>query len=80
MVIGAGGAGLAAALAAAQKGLSVLVLEKMPMLGGNTFLAAGYLLSAKSETPQATAESEKQITEDIIREGRGYADLQRVRE
>ena len=80
VVIGAGGAGLAAALAAAQKGVSVLVLEKMPMLGGNTFLAAGHLLSAKSQTPQETENNEKDIVEDILLEGRGYADLQRVRE
>jgi flavocytochrome c len=36
VVIGAGGAGLAAAVSAHQNGAKVLVLEKMPMVGGNT--------------------------------------------
>ncbi len=36
IVIGAGGAGLAAAVSAHQNGAGVLVLERMPMVGGNT--------------------------------------------
>ncbi len=41
VVIGAGGAGLSAAIAAADAGARVVVLEKMPIIGGNTRLAAG---------------------------------------
>ena len=41
IVIGAGGAGLAAAVAAAEKGASVLVLEKMSSPGGNTLRTSG---------------------------------------
>lgn len=41
VVIGGGGAGLAAAVAAHQKGAQVIVLEKMPRLGGNTILSGG---------------------------------------
>lgn len=41
IVIGGGGAGLAAAVEAAQKGASVILLEKMPMLGGNTIRSGG---------------------------------------
>lgn len=43
-VIGSGGAGLSAAIAASEAGAQVLVLEKMPMIGGNTILAAGHML------------------------------------
>lgn len=39
VVIGAGGAGLAAAVSAHQNGAKVLVLEKMPMVGGNTIIS-----------------------------------------
>lgn len=41
VVIGAGGAGLAAAAQAAQDGNSVLVLEKNAELGGNTVISGG---------------------------------------
>jgi len=39
VVIRAGGAGLAAAVSAHQNGAKVLVLEKMPMVGGNTIIS-----------------------------------------
>ena len=39
VVIGAGGAGLAAAVSAHQNGATVLVLEKMPKPGGNTIIS-----------------------------------------
>lgn len=38
IVIGAGGAGLAAAVSAHQNGASVIVIEKMPIVGGNTII------------------------------------------
>ena len=41
VVIGSGGAGLTAALAAANKGLKVLVIEKSGKLGGNTSISGG---------------------------------------
>ena len=41
VVIGGGGAGLAAATSAKQNGASVILIEKMPRLGGNTVLAGG---------------------------------------
>lgn len=41
IVIGAGGAGMVAALTAAATGKSVIILEKMPMIGGNTMISGG---------------------------------------
>lgn len=41
IVLGAGGAGLAAALTAAEAGTSVIVLEKLPSIGGNTQISGG---------------------------------------
>ena len=42
VVAGAGGAGLAAAHAASKNGLSVLLLEKLPQIGGNTKISSGF--------------------------------------
>jgi succinate dehydrogenase/fumarate reductase flavoprotein subunit len=39
IIIGAGGAGLAAAVSAHQNGAKVLVIEKMPKVGGNTIIS-----------------------------------------
>ncbi len=47
VVVGAGGSGLAAALAAREKGASVVVLEKRGMVGGNSARASG-LFAAES--------------------------------
>lgn len=41
VVIGAGGAGISAAVAAAEIGAKVIILEKMPMIGGNTIRSGG---------------------------------------
>ena len=41
VVVGAGGAGLAAAVEAANGGAKVLVVEKMPKIGGNTMISGG---------------------------------------
>lgn len=59
VVIGAGGAGLAAAVTANQEGASVIIIEKMPKVGGNTILAGGALnaVDEGSETAIANKDS-----------------------
>ena len=52
-VIGAGGAGLSAAVEAANLGAKVVVVEKMGMPGGNTIRAAGGLNAAGTALQQA---------------------------
>lgn len=41
VVIGGGGVGLTAAITAAEKGANVVLLEKVPVLGGNTMISGG---------------------------------------
>ncbi len=41
IIIGGGGAGMAAAVSAAQSGAQVIVLEKLPMIGGHTIISGG---------------------------------------
>lgn len=59
IVIGAGGAGLAAAVTANQAGATVIVLEKTPKVGGNTIMAGGALnaVDEGSETALANKDS-----------------------
>ena len=49
VVVGGGGAGLSAALAATEKGAKVILLEKMPMVGGNTNYATGGINAADTK-------------------------------
>jgi len=66
VVIGAGGAGLAATVSAHQNGASVLVLEKMPMVGGNTIIsgAAFNAVDPERQSKQGIEDSvEKHFTQ-----------------
>ena len=49
VIVGGGGAGLAAAVAATDAGASVVLIEKMGILGGNTIAAGGIYNSADPE-------------------------------
>ena len=49
IVVGAGGAGLAAAVSAAEEGASVIVVEKNPYIGGNTVRTGGGYASCDPE-------------------------------
>lgn len=49
VVVGGGGAGLSAALAATERGAKVILLEKMPMVGGNTNYATGGINAADTK-------------------------------
>jgi len=60
VIVGAGGAGLSAAISAADAGMNVLVLEKMPMVGGNTNYATGGLNAA------VTAQQAEKSIEDSV--------------
>lgn len=53
VIIGAGGAGLTAAIEAADHGVDVIVVEKMPMVGGNTKYATGGLNAAETVSQEA---------------------------
>ena len=48
IVVGAGGGGLTAALAVADSGCSVVVLEKLDRAGGNSALSTGSIPAAGS--------------------------------
>ncbi|MDO4499884.1 MAG: flavocytochrome c [Erysipelotrichaceae bacterium] len=58
VVIGAGGAGMTAAIVAKQNGLNVVLLEKMAYVGGNTNRASGGMNAASTKNQAAAAEKE----------------------
>jgi fumarate reductase flavoprotein subunit len=53
VVAGAGGAGLMAALVAAERGASVLVVEKAPEIGGKTAIAIGSFTASETAMQRA---------------------------
>ena len=60
VVVGAGGAGLAAATAATQNGASVLVIEKMGAVGGNSIICGGIYNS-----PNAALQANVEMTDSV---------------
>lgn len=53
VIIGGGGAGMTAAITAKQEGLNVIIVEKMPMVGGNTTKATGGMNAAETKYQKA---------------------------
>lgn len=53
IIVGAGGAGLSAAVTAAEGGAQVIVIEKMPIIGGNTLRCASAYNAADPERQAA---------------------------
>lgn len=49
VIVGGGGGGMSAAAEAAKKGLSVLVVEKMPLIGGSSILCGGSFTLAETK-------------------------------
>lgn len=72
VIIGGGGAGLAAAVEAADAGASVIVVEKMPLVGGNTNYATGGMNAASTEFQAALGieDSEELYYQDTMAGGR----------
>ncbi len=58
-IIGAGGAGLSAAVSAHQNGAKVIVIEKMPNVGGNTIISGSAFnaVDEKRQAPQGIEDS-----------------------
>ncbi len=65
VVVGAGGAGLTAAVRATQEGADVLVLEKMPMVGGNSLKASGGMNCADTKFQAAQGITDSGVEEFI---------------
>lgn len=59
VIVGAGGAGMTAAIKAVQAGKDVIIIDKMPYVGGNTTKASGGMNSASTQKQLEAAEKEE---------------------
>jgi len=71
VIVGAGGAGLTAAIEAVNNGAKVIVVEKMPLIGGNTKYATGGLNAANTSVQKGLAieDSADLFFEDTMKGG-----------
>lgn len=67
VVIGAGGAGFAAAISAKQSGADVILLEKLPVVGGNTLISGGEFAAPGNDIQKAEGleDSAEKFIEDL---------------
>jgi len=82
VIVGAGGAGLCAAIEAKQGGAKVILLEKMGVAGGNTISATGGLNAAETKVQKdlGIADTKTQFIEDTMKGGKNINDLALVTE
>ena len=76
VVIGAGGAGMTAAIMLKQAGVDFILLEKMPYVGGNTTKATGGMNAAEThyQKEQGIEDSVAQFVEDTMKGGHNLND------
>ncbi len=81
IVVGAGGAGLTAAITAAENGAKVIVLEKMNNTGGNTLISGGEMAAPGNwlQEGEGIEDSAEQFYQDILTGGDNENDPELVR-
>lgn len=80
LVIGSGFAGAAAALAAAEAGAEVEIVEKMAFAGGNSALSGGMMAVPGSsvQKKQGIEDFPEKLAADMLRIGQGLGDIELV--
>ncbi len=73
VVIGAGGAGFAAAVEAKSKGANVVLIEKMPTVGGNSLISG-----AEMNVPNSWVQNKLNIKDDTPQNGCRYTQRRRL--
>lgn len=81
VVIGSGGAGMTAAIAAKQAGASVAIFEKMPVIGGNTTKSSGGMNASetKFQKEQGIEDTNDLFYEESLKGGKGTNDPELLR-
>lgn len=81
VIVGSGGAGLSAAVEAKEAGKTVVVLEQMPIIGGNTNRATGGINAAESSVQKELGikDSKETFYQDTLKGGHGINDPELLR-
>ncbi|MBJ8326310.1 flavocytochrome c [Streptococcus pacificus] len=76
IIIGSGGAGMSAAIAAKDAGANVVILEKMPYIGGNTSKSSAGMNASetKFQKEQGIEDSNEKFFEETLKGGKGTND------
>ena len=71
IIVGSGGAGMTAAIEAKDAGMNPVILEKMPIAGGNTSKASAGLNASETsvEKAQGVADSNDKFYEETLKGG-----------
>jgi len=78
VIVGAGGAGMTAAITAADAGKKVLVLEREPAVGGNSVKSTGGMNAAKTVYQDQNEFGESAGIEKTLKAAEGYADNEAI--
>ncbi len=78
VVVGAGGAGMVAALTAADAGSNVIIVESQPAVGGNSVKATGGMNAAKTVYQDNNEFAESAGVEKTLKSAEQYADNEAV--
>ncbi len=75
VVVGAGGAGMTAAITAAKAGKKVILLEKLSMVGGNTTKSTGGMNAADTEWQDSNSFGEDAGVQKMLKDAEAYPQL-----
>ena len=76
VVVGGGGAGFAAAVTAKEEGADVILLEKLPQVGGNTLISGGEMSAPGNELQEKEGiEDSKELFAEDVKEAGGDPEL-----
>lgn len=81
IIVGSGGAGMTASIEAKDAGMNPVILEKMPMAGGNTSKASAGLNASETsvEKAQGVTDSNDKFYEETLKGGGGTNDKELLR-
>ncbi|MGE7828404.1 flavocytochrome c [Paenibacillus sp. NPDC093718] len=81
IIVGAGGAGMSAALEAKEKGMNPVIFEKMPIAGGNTIKSSSGMNASetKFQQEQGIKDSNDLFYEETLKGGHGTNDKDMLR-